>query len=144
VSTRLLPPVALAALLIAACGEEGRELATSVTVAASEHAFEPDELRVPAGEEVTVDVTAEDAAHDFVIEGGGEVGMVADADLGELDEEHEDNVGREDLHVVHVPASQTVSGAFEITEPGTYVVYCAVPGHRDAGMTATLEVVDDG
>ena len=44
----------------------------------------------------------------------------------------------------HVDPGGTAMGSFTIDEPGTYTVYCAVPGHREAGQEATLEVVDAG
>lgn len=48
------------------------------------------------------------------------------------------------LHIVHADAGQTTSAAFTMAQPGNYEVYCSVPGHREAGMTATLTVTDTG
>lgn len=44
-----------------------------------------------------------------------------------------------DLHV-EMPANGQVKTSFTPTEPGTYTIYCNVPGHREAGMVSTLIV----
>lgn len=125
--TLLLPLLALA---LGACGDDGGgdavdpgEATTDIEVTGTDGlAFEPDAFRVPSAEEVSVTLTSEPSVeHDFV---------VAD-------------VGGEDVEVVRAAAGETGSGTISIDEPGTYDVYCSIPGHRQAGMEATLEVAED-
>lgn len=132
----------LAVLALAGCASDDTpEAATELTVIGTDGlAFEPDELAVPAGEEVTLTLTAEDAVeHDLVIEGVGMAGSVGDEAHGDDDEHAMDD---DDLHVAHADAGESVTATFTVDEPGTYPVYCSVPGHREAGMEATLTVVD--
>jgi uncharacterized cupredoxin-like copper-binding protein len=115
----LVAGLALVAGIAAACGDDGAgEATTDISVTGTDGlAFEPDSFTVPAGEEVTVELTAEPSVeHDFVIEETG------------------------DEEVVHADAGETATGTFTIDEPGTYTVYCEVPGHRQAGMEAELTV----
>jgi len=88
--------------------------AREVEVTATSFSFDPDEITVSAGEDITIVLTADDILHDFTIENGE--GHVA-ADAGE-----------------------TASGGVRIDEPGTYTFYCSVEGHREAGMEGTLVV----
>lgn len=131
-------------LLLVACQtdtqEDSTDAATGLTVVGTDTlAFVPDTFTVPAGEEVTVTFTAEPAVeHDFVIVGAATVGTVGDAGHGDHGDEHRENA--DDLHVAHADAGQTVTATFTINEPGTYEVYCSVPGHRESGMIATLTV----
>jgi uncharacterized cupredoxin-like copper-binding protein len=144
---RGLALLAAGALLLAACGDDDQaESTTELAVAGTDDlTFEPDEFTVPAGQEVTVELTSQAVEHDLVIEDASEVGHVGGeghGDHGE-DEHDEDHAeGEHDLHVAHADPNETVTATFQIDEPGTYEVYCSVPGHREAGMTATLEVVD--
>lgn len=87
-----------------------------VAVDASSFAFGPDEIEADADEDLAIELTSEDIEHDFVIE--------------ELD----------DLHVVGVEAGETATGGFRAPASGTYTFYCAVAGHRDAGMEGKLVV----
>lgn len=126
-STTLIGLLAVLALTLAACGGGddgggGGEATTSVAVTGTDSlAFEPTDFTVPAGEEVTVELTAEAGVeHDFVVE----------------------DVGGEDVEVAHAEAGETASGTITIDEAGSYTFYCAVPGHREAGMEGTLEVVE--
>ncbi len=41
---------------------------------------------------------------------------------------------------ISVGAGLTVTREFKVDKAGTFAFYCAVPGHRDAGMEGTLEV----
>ena len=77
--------------------------------------FGQTELRIKAGQEITLQLENYDIyAHSF--------------DIDELG-----------LHV-EMPANDRVATQFTVTEPDTYTIYCAIPGHREAGMIATLIV----
>lgn len=134
--------VAAAAVALAACGgdddgggDDGEGPTDAISVVGTEAlAFEPDAFTVAAGEEVTVELDAQGVEHDFNIEDAADVGSVGEMVM-------DSGVPEGDLHVVHSDAGTTESGTFTMDEAGTYTVYCSVPGHREAGMEATLEVV---
>lgn len=94
---------------------EARDVATVRAVGTGPYADAPQTL--PAGE-VTIVLEQEDREnlHDLRIE--------------ELD------VGTAMLH-----EGEREAIAVEL-EPGTYTYYCSVPGHREAGMEGTFEVVE--
>lgn len=77
--------------------------------------FDKTSLEAPAGD-VTIDLTNESSTpHNVEIEGMG-VQEVSDTITG------------------------STTSVTATLEPGTYEFYCAVPGHRDAGMEGTLTV----
>ena len=79
--------------------------------------FDPSELTAEAGT-LEIDYTnPSPVPHNIAIEGGGEV-------LGEGE-----TVTGGDVSMVEADL-----------EPGEYVFFCAVPGHREAGMEGTLTV----
>lgn len=98
-----------------ATGDDGEEQGISVPVVAYEYGYD---LIVPvtAGTytfEMLNDGTME---HDLKIEGGSISGGTSIVFPGDID-------------------------SFTITlEPGTYTIYCSIPGHRDQGMEATFTV----
>jgi plastocyanin len=78
--------------------------------------FEPSKLTAKAGS-VTIDYdNPSPVDHSIAIEGGGET-------LGESE----------------TAADATLTASADL-EPGKYVYYCTVPGHREAGMVGTLTV----
>ncbi|MFZ6004278.1 MAG: cupredoxin domain-containing protein [Actinomycetota bacterium] len=85
-----------------------------IEVTAANLEFDPDEITVTAGEDFAIVLTSHDLLHDFNVEG---VEGHVSADTGD-----------------------TVAGGFRVDEPGTYTFYCAVEGHREAGMEGTLVV----
>lgn len=52
---------------------------------------------------------------------------------------HSFDIDALDWHVP-MPANDEVAIDFTAVPPGTYTIYCAVPGHREAGMVTTLVV----
>ena len=88
--------------------------ARRIAVTARSFEFDPDEITVTAGEDVAIVLTSEDILHDFTID---ELDAHVAADAGETDE-----------------------GGLRADEPGRYTFYCAVAGHREAGMEGTLIV----
>lgn len=93
----------------------------------------PDRYTVKAGMEITVIVTNNGTiAHDFNI-------MKLGTDAGDMfDEQDLPYV----LWEVEVQPGETLSATFAVPdEPGTYQVICSMPGHMQAGMTGTIEVI---
>jgi heme/copper-type cytochrome/quinol oxidase subunit 2 len=89
--------------------------ARTVEVTATSFEFDPAEIHASVDEDVAIELTAEDITHDFAID--------------ELD-----------AHVL-AETGETETGGFNTgSEPGTYVFYCSVPGHREAGMEGELIV----
>ncbi|HMQ33993.1 MAG TPA: cupredoxin domain-containing protein [Chloroflexaceae bacterium] len=77
--------------------------------------FEPGELRVRSGEMVAMRLdNPHGAPHSFDIDALG-------------------------VHVA-MPSGESALALFQAPAPGTYEFYCAVPGHREAGMVGTMIV----
>ena len=87
----------------------------TISITAASMRFEPEPLQVNVGQEVTILFENDDLyGHSF-------------------------DVDALDLHVP-MPANGRSEQTVTFTEPGTYTIYCAVPGHREAGMVSTLIV----
>lgn len=121
-------PLALlaGALAFAACGSDAPAAtaaaavgdpvdgARAIEVVADDFAFEPSEITVDAGEDVTIALTSVDMVHDLTVD---DLGFQVTARQG----------GTEEL-------------GLRASEPGTYTFHCSIPGHRSAGMEGTLTV----
>ncbi len=102
-------------------------------------AYAPSIIEVGAGEVLEIAIqNAEPALHDFTID-------KIDADVhisylgGTGQHEHQEPERDADLHfALTEPASGVVH--LKVDEPGEYVFYCTVPGHREAGMEGKLIV----
>ena len=101
--------------------------------------FSPNTWTVPAGEEISIDITNDGSVlHEWVLMQPG-VNIDSEADLPDTEEELlADFVYVEDE--VEAGANKTLR--FTAPEAGTYQVICAIETHFDAGMKGTLTVVE--
>ncbi len=117
---RLVALAALALLIasaVTACGGGGAASPSpvSVTLTATEFAFDPKTVNLPANTTATIVIkNAGTIEHDFTIDTpavkiAAKVGATAEGQVGPL-------------------------------TAGTYDFYCSIPGHKEAGMVGTLEV----
>lgn len=92
--------------------------AHTVPLVAREFSFEPSEVTAPSGEVVfSVHNDGEDE-HTFVLEDGAR---------------------RRLAEISSIPVGKTRDRRVELA-PGSYTIFCAIPGHREAGMVARLRV----
>jgi uncharacterized cupredoxin-like copper-binding protein len=127
------------ALVMAAC-DSGGDASTSLDVTTTDFQFSPSSWTVPAGEEITIEITNDGSVlHEWVLLQPG-VNIETEADLPETEEELlADFVYVED----EVDAGATKTLSFTAPAAGTYQVICAIETHFDAGMEGTLTVVDE-
>lgn len=112
-----LTAIGLAVFVAISCGSHGSSVpdgARTVAVRGDAFRFSPEEVTVRQGEPIAIELDAVDLEHDYV----------------------SDELA---LHV-HAGAGETQRGGFTATTPGTYVVYCSIPGHREAGMEGRIVV----
>lgn len=100
-------------------GDHGKNAAVvagarQIKVKATSFRFAPKQIKVQAGEDVTIVLTSKDVFHDFMVQGIG--------------------------HVVGAKKDKTAKGGLMIDTPGTYRFWCSVSGHRGAGMKGTIVV----
>jgi heme/copper-type cytochrome/quinol oxidase subunit 2 len=87
-----------------------------VVVSATYPRFQPSTVAAKKGQVITLKVTANDTNHTFNID---ELGI---------------NVA--------VSKGQTITKETKLDKVGTFTFYCAVPGHRGAGMEGTLQIIE--
>jgi uncharacterized cupredoxin-like copper-binding protein len=141
----LIVPLVLAAFLLAACSGAAPETAGSgnvqeITLVARDLEFEPNTIEVTAGQRVNLTLHNQGVLeHDF------SVMHISAADVDEHSHgaadhaAHMDSMGDPELHVF-AGGGETSTLTFTALEAGTYEFYCAVAGHKEAGMTGTLIV----
>lgn len=118
-----LPAVAAA---LAGCGDDDNvveglptvEGAPELVVVGSDFAFEPAVLHLRAGEPVNIVFEVSEGGHDLV------VALPDD----------------ETFRLPIIDEGRSTSGALTIDEPGSYQLFCSVPGHVQEGMVGTVEV----
>jgi len=118
--------------LLAACANTGP--ATKVNFTITDFAFTPNEFTVPAGQEITINVTHNGSMqHNFIV-------MKFGTDAGEMfDEGDRDNV----LWEVTLQPGDVQTVLFNAPEqPGTYQILCGMPGHMQSGMLGKLIVTE--
>jgi uncharacterized cupredoxin-like copper-binding protein len=119
------------AFAMVACGAASPS--THLKVDLMEFTFNPANFTVPAGQEITLDLTNNGAVmHDFII-------MKYGTTVG-------DDFGDEDVPNIYWEAETEpgTSATYTFTapsQPGDYQVVCGVKGHYQAGMVAKLTVV---
>jgi uncharacterized cupredoxin-like copper-binding protein len=123
----------LTAFLLAACGAGGGLIpAASLKVDMVEFMFEPKNLTVAAGEEISLELSNNGAVeHNFVIL---KKGVTAEGNF-----EHDANL-ESILFEAKLGPGQTDTFTFTIPEAGEYQVICSIPGHLAAGMAGKLIV----
>ncbi len=120
-------------LALASCGGSSAPT-TTIDVTMTDFQFSPSAFTVPAGEQITLKSTNSGAViHNFIIMNlGYNVG-------NEFDEEDLENVYWK-LEIA--PGGGTETNFTAPEEPGEYEIVCSTPGHVQAGMLGTLNVVE--
>jgi len=119
-------------LLVAACSDGA---STEISAEMSDFQFTPTSWTVPAGEEITIELTNNGSVvHEFVILQPG-VTISAEDELPATEEELlAEFVYWED----EIEAGETKTVTFTAPPAGEYQVICAIEGHFTAGMEGTL------
>jgi uncharacterized cupredoxin-like copper-binding protein len=129
----LIPVLLSIMLMLTACGDSGPS--TNLKVDLMEFMFTPNNFTVPAGQEITIELSNTGAVvHDFIIMRYGTT--VGD----DFDDEDEVNIyWKAELQ----PGTSETFTFTAPSEPGEYQVVCGIEGHFLAGMVATLNVVTE-
>lgn len=142
---KLAATLGSAAILLAgiACGDDDDDTTdggTALNAELDEYTITLDRSSLPAGD---VDITAENVGqveHELIV---AQTDFAADSlPLGQnrVDEERIENQGGEIVgEIEEFPPGETETATFTL-DPGSYVLFCNLPGHYELGMHTTLTV----
>lgn len=128
---KILTLMVLLSVLISACKAGGPS--SRLHVELSDFAITPNQFTIPAGSEIQISIENKGAVvHDFYI-------MKLGIDVGDkFDEDDKSNAYWD----AEVQPDNNVNLSFSAPDQsGTYQIVCGMPGHLQAGMVGTLEVV---
>jgi len=140
-SVAILTAFGALALVLPACSSGPEPM--QVNMQASEFRFEPSTIEVKAGQQLTVMMqNMGTVEHDFVIQEIPVEGTAAESATAQPGMAGHSMAGTGMEPAVHMGAmaGMTDSVTFIPTKPGTYEFFCAVAGHKEAGMVGTLIV----
>ena len=127
------------AILLTSCGGSAKP-ATELTLDATDFAYSPLSITVPANEPVLLTLkNSGNLEHDFVIEKIAVKTKVIQDSGSDAHHAH----GAEENYDLHFSAEVGEASViqFTVSEPGTYQFFCSVAGHKEAGMVGELIVV---
>jgi uncharacterized cupredoxin-like copper-binding protein len=130
--------VSFLAVFLAGCASPSNA-ATEITVEATDFAYTPSSISVPAGEPITLTLkNTGNVEHDFVVDKINVTDVLA-SDI--MPAEHH-QMGHETEYPLHfyAKAGKTATLQFTALESGTYEIFCSVEGHKEAGMIGKLIV----
>ena len=115
---------------------------TQLVIEFDELSFSPAEITVRAGE--TVEFMFQNSGailHDFTID-DIEVDVIDRMDGDEMSGDPHGDMDHSADQALHMALDAGDGGMMRVrfSDPGTYIFYCTVDGHRDAGMQGTLHV----
>jgi uncharacterized cupredoxin-like copper-binding protein len=127
------------AIFLVGCASTQAQATTEIRVEASDFAYQPASITIPAGELVTITLNnVGKVEHDFVVEKIN-VTEVSASDTGPAAHHMGGHEADYDLHFF-ARAGDTETLQFTALEPGTFEIFCTIEGHKAAGMVAELVV----
>lgn len=145
---KLLSALALAALLAAGCSNGDNSSASSdamvIKITMLDNKYEPSEVTVPKGREVTFEFTNKGTVNHEALVGDEQAQMdhaqemmsSTSADSGDMGGMH--HSGADTAITVKPGMSDKITTTFD--ETGTLLIGCHVPLHYEQGMKATVKV----
>ncbi len=134
---RVLIVLGALAIVLAACGgnEDGPGGASAeLTVELTEFAFDPAEVSVPAGEEITVTVNnVGSVEHNWIV-------LARGTRIAEESEIPDDLAGFALVASETLDPGSSATVTFTATSGDAYQIICSLPGHFTAGMEGRLRV----
>ena len=132
-------------LFLAACsGFAGRASLQMITVEVQGMHYQPASIEVAAGQPVEITFKNSDSVdHDFsVMEFPLVNGTPVDSGSPVPGHDMAGMSGMGDVPALHMAAGKGMTSGLKFTasKPGSYMIYCTVPGHKEAGMVGTLVV----
>lgn len=134
--------VSLLAVFLAGCASPSQAVATEITVEATDFAYTPSSITIPAGEPVTIILNnSGEVEHDFVVEKIN-VKDVTASDNGPAEHHQMGSMPDYNLHFF-AKAGDISTLQFTALEAGTYEIFCSIEGHKEAGMIGKLIVSNE-